>query len=83
MRAKSILVGIAALALMATDAVSGFAFASSAQEQSATHAESFPAWDKFTDELRQQGMRMMAKLPERLRNDPQVQQEAGRLLLEA
>jgi len=83
MRAKSILVGIAALALIATDAVSGFAFASSAQEQPATHAESFPAWDKFTDELRQQGMRMMAKLPERLRNDPQVQQEAGRLLLEA
>jgi len=43
----------------------------------------FLAWDSFTDELRQFGSKMMAKLPERLRNDPQVRQETGRLLLEA
>jgi hypothetical protein len=44
---------------------------------------SFPAWDNFTEELRQAGLRAIAKLPERLRNDPQIQQEVGRLLLEA
>jgi hypothetical protein len=43
----------------------------------------FPAWDSFAEELRQLGPKMLAKLPDRLRNDPQVQQEAGRLLLEA
>jgi hypothetical protein len=43
----------------------------------------FPAWDSFTEELRQLGNEMMAKIPERLRGDLQVQQEAGRLLLEA
>jgi hypothetical protein len=48
----------------------------------------FLAWDSFTDELRQLGNKMVANLPvsnlpERLRNDPQVQQETGRLLLEA
>jgi hypothetical protein len=43
----------------------------------------FPAWDNFVDGLRKLGPEMMAKLPERLRNDPQVQQEIGRLMLEA
>jgi hypothetical protein len=46
-------------------------------------ALAFPAWDRFADQLRQLGPQMLAKLPERFRNDPQVQQEAGRLLLEA
>jgi hypothetical protein len=49
----------------------------------APKAAQFPAWDSFSIELRKLGDDMMAKLPERLRNDPQVQQEAGRLLLEA
>lgn len=44
---------------------------------------SFPAWDDFTQELNQLGKKAIAKLPERLRNDPQVRQEVGRLLLEA
>ncbi len=44
---------------------------------------SIAAWDSFTEELRQLGPKMLAKLPDRLRNDPQVQQEASRLLLEA
>jgi hypothetical protein len=68
----------------------GFAQAQSSpspspQPQSAKGAQDaqFPAWDSFAVELRQLGDKMMAKLPERLRNDPQVQQEAGRLLLEA
>jgi len=43
----------------------------------------FPAWEAFTVELRELGDTMMALLPERLRNDPQVQQEVGRLMLGA
>jgi hypothetical protein len=60
-----------------------------ASSQAAASAESeavgsaFPAWDSFAEELRQLGPKILAKLPERLRNNPQVQQEAGRLLLEA
>jgi hypothetical protein len=63
---------------------------SSASSQSApasagskTTTSEFPAWDSFAEELRQLGPKILAKLPDRLRNDPQVQQEAGRLLLEA
>jgi hypothetical protein len=48
-----------------------------------TAGTAFPAWDSFTDELHRLGDQMIARLPERLRNDPQVQEEAGRLLLEA
>lgn len=41
------------------------------------------SWKRFTDELEQVGQRMQARLPARLRDDPQVQQEAGRVILEA
>lgn len=41
------------------------------------------AWTRFTDELEQLGQRMQARLPERLRDDPQVQREADSLILQA
>lgn len=40
-------------------------------------------WDELVDSLRSLPGRMLAKLPEDQRNDPQVQQEVGRLALEA
>lgn len=40
-------------------------------------------WDEFVDSLRDLPGRMLAKLPESERHDPQVQQEVGRLMLEA
>ncbi|MDB5685465.1 MAG: hypothetical protein JWR77_54, partial [Rhizorhabdus sp.] len=43
----------------------------------------FPAWEAFVDGLRDLGPKMLDKLPERLRNDPQAQQEIGRLMLSA
>jgi hypothetical protein len=46
-------------------------------------ASLIPAWNSFVDGLRDLAPRMLAKLPERLRNDPQAQQEIGRLMLEA
>ncbi|WP_299695363.1 hypothetical protein [Hydrocarboniphaga sp.] len=40
-------------------------------------------WNEFVDGLRGLPERMLAKLPESMRNDPQVQQEVGRLMLES
>jgi hypothetical protein len=40
-------------------------------------------WNELVDGLRNLPNRMLAKLPEPLRNDPQVQQEVGRLILES
>lgn len=49
-----------------------------------TEANSFlPVWDRFLDGLRDLAPRMIAKLPEHLRGDPQSQHEIGRLLLGA
>jgi hypothetical protein len=42
-----------------------------------------PAWNSFVDGLRDLAPKMLEKLPDRLRNDPQTQQEIGRLMLEA
>jgi hypothetical protein len=44
---------------------------------------SVPGWDQLIDKLRDLPDRMLAKLPEAMRNDPQVQQEVARLALEA
>jgi hypothetical protein len=51
--------------------------------QTTTSTTAFPAWDSFTGQLREVGDKMIARLPERLRGDSRVQQEVGRLLLEA
>jgi hypothetical protein len=42
-----------------------------------------PAWCSFVDGLRDLAPKMLEKLPDRLRNDPQALQEIGRLMLEA
>jgi hypothetical protein len=47
-------------------------------------AADFPtAWNTFTNELQKLGETIVTRLPERLRADPQTQQEVGRLLLES
>lgn len=42
-----------------------------------------PGWNAFADRLRELAPKALGKLPDRLREDPQVQQEVGRLMLEA
>src|SRR5438270_13376918 len=42
-----------------------------------------PGWEAFVENLRTLPSRMLAKLPEDQRNDPQVQQEVARLALES
>jgi hypothetical protein len=49
-------------------------------EQPATSA-SLMSWEEFVDQLKPLGARLMQRLPERLRQDPQVVQESYRLLL--
>jgi hypothetical protein len=44
---------------------------------------SVAGWDEFIESLRTLPDRMLAKLPEEKRRDPQFQQEVGRLALEA
>ncbi|MET0240908.1 MAG: hypothetical protein ABW184_13540 [Sphingobium sp.] len=46
-------------------------------------AASVPGWNEFLDGLRDLPAKMLARLPEKDRNDPQVQQEIGRLALSA
>ena len=50
---------------------------------SATSDETIAGWPEFIEALRTLPGRMLAKLPEAQRGDPQVQQEVGRLALEA
>lgn len=63
------------------------AVAASAMAESARAADepvaSVDGWDEFVDSLRTLPSRMLAKLPESMRNDPQVRQEVARLALEA
>lgn len=54
-----------------------------AQNASAPAASSVPGWSEFVESLRTLPDRMLAKLPEAQRNDPQVRQEVARLALEA
>ncbi|MGO9934891.1 MAG: DUF1214 domain-containing protein [Steroidobacteraceae bacterium] len=46
-------------------------------------APKIAGWDEFVEGLRGLPGRMLAKLPESERNDPQIQQEVGRSMLEA
>lgn len=75
---KTILISFAAVMLL-----SGLTLAQTASPAAADATTQFAAWNSFADQLKELGNQMLAKLPERMRNDPQVQQEAGRLLLEA
>ena len=55
--------------------------AAGAQAQEA--APTTPGWSAFVDQLRDLPGQILAKLPENQRNDPHIQQEVGRLALEA
>jgi hypothetical protein len=53
------------------------------QEPSDTGKDRIPGWRQWTGKLAQLDKRLLAQLPERLRKDPQIRQEAGRLLIGA
>jgi hypothetical protein len=68
------------LAFLAAAALSACTAFAADSEQS---APAIAGWNEFIDGLRALPDRMLAKLPEGMRSDPQVQQEIGRLVLES
>ncbi|MBV1688350.1 DUF1214 domain-containing protein [Novosphingobium sp. G106] len=72
--------GLAAIALAA---LSWTARAAAAPTDPATQQGAVAGWQDFVESLRTLPDRMLAKLPEPMRNDPQMQQEVARLALEA
>jgi hypothetical protein len=74
--------GLAALSLVAVP----FAVAraqSVAKQAPVPTSPAVAGWDEFVESLRTLPDRMLAKLPEEMRSDPQVQQEVARLALES
>ena len=49
----------------------------------AAEENAIPGWKQWTSQLARLDQQVVSQLPDRLRNDPQIRQEAGRLLLEA
>ena len=49
----------------------------------AAEENAIPGWKPWTSQLAHLDQQVVSQLPDRLRNDPQIRQEAGRLLLEA
>ncbi len=52
-------------------------------QDSAPSSVTTPGWNEFVDQLRDLPKRILEKLPEDRRQDPQIRQEVGRLALEA
>jgi len=73
--------GIAALTLAAVPFAARAAGGDAAPQQAS--ASSVPGWQEFVDRLRTLPDRMLAKLPEAMRQDPQVRQEVARVALES
>ncbi|EJL34293.1 DUF1214 domain-containing protein [Novosphingobium sp. AP12] len=72
------LLGLAAVALAALP------FGARAQQAVApSTASPVEGWDEFVDSLRDLPERMLARLPEAMRQDPQIRAEIGRIALEA
>ncbi len=54
-----------------------------AEDTSGIADDAIPGWKHWTRQLEDLDKEIVARLPERLRSDPQVREEAGRLLLDA
>ena len=73
--------------LIAGAGLSGFGLVSAAdammpnQTDAPDPARNPLSWEEFVDQLKPLGARLMSRIPERLRKDPQVVQESYRLLL--
>jgi hypothetical protein len=54
-----------------------------AQQPTDSGKDRIPGWEQWTGKLSHLDEHLLAQLPERLRNDPQIRQDAGRLLIGA
>lgn len=86
LRLMACMPGFMSVAIMAQNTPNGeipVARTTPSVETAAPDAPPFPAWEKFSAGIHDLWPRIYAKLPPRLRDDPQVRQEAARLLLSA
>jgi Protein of unknown function (DUF1214) len=75
---------LVAAALALTAASTSFAGARAEDGAQGPSAQpTIAGWDAFVDRLRALGPKMLAKLPADMQNDPQIQQELARLMLES
>jgi hypothetical protein len=75
--------GLAAAALAAMPAAAMADHHETAGETQMVQKSSIPGWQDLIDRLQTLPDRMLAKMPERLRSDPQIRQEVARVALEA
>lgn len=75
--------GVAALVLAAMPFTARADQQGAAAPQKSASGSAVPGWDELIESLRTLPDRMLAKMPERLRDDPQIRQEVGRVALEA
>lgn len=80
---KKRIIGMALLAGAAALVQSKAQAQATPAEPAAAQSSAVPGWNELIDRLRDLPDRLLAKLPEPLRNDPQVRQEAARVALEA
>ncbi len=80
---KRLLGGAAALAAATLALLPGQGEAADAPPAAPQHKSSVAGWDELISKLSDLPDRMLARLPEPMRRDPQVQQEVARLALEA
>ncbi len=71
--------GLAAIALAATPVAVHADHHETAGEAQMAQKSSIAGWQELIDRLQTLPDRMLAKMPERLRNDPQIQQEVARV----
>jgi hypothetical protein len=69
--------------LMALAYVGGSAVAADEAPTSRTDSVAVAGWNELLDSLRDLPAQLLAKLPQSMRDDPQIRQEVGRLMLEA
>jgi len=83
MRFGLLAAGLAAVALAATPFAAHAEHHETSSETHMTQQSSIAGWQEFIDRLQTLPDRMLAKMPERLRDDPQIRQEVARVALEA
>jgi hypothetical protein len=75
--------GARLLALLAVGAATILPLVAQAQPAASPKGSTVPGWNELVGKLSDLPDRMLARLPEAMRRDPQVQQEVARLALEA
>jgi len=82
MKFRQLATGLAAVALAATPLAAHAENHATEGETQMAQKSTVAGWQEFIDRLQTLPDRMIAKMPERLRDDPQIRQEVARVALE-